>query len=146
VKFAGAQLEALDSVIRALAKKPKYDATTKQLKLLQAKLTKMDAPKPKSGIGVDRAIVAMQEVLGKLLAVPKNPSAEWKMYLARRIRDLGLTEDDCRTIARTMMVKWNPPFGFEYGIKAADRLLAESSTVTKYSKTKASAPVEMGDD
>lgn len=146
MRIAGAQLEALDTVINALSKQDKHSSITKQLKLLRDRLRKSGEPKPTAGIGVTRAIAAMREVLGAGLAVPTKPSDQWCMYLARRIRDLGLTEEDCRVIARVLAVKWNPPFGFEYAIKAADRLLAEASTVRRAAKTKASAPVEMGDD
>lgn len=149
MKFASAQLEALDSVITALSrsKEKEYVRITQQLVALRDRLRKLSEPKPTVavGIGVDRAISAMKEVLGDKLAVPRNPSSNWKIYLSTRIRDLGLTEDDCRSIARAIAVKWDPPYGFEYCIKAADRLLAESDTTVKKGKNRERAPVEMDD-
>jgi hypothetical protein len=141
VKFARAQLEALERVIDGMAgSKESWQGTRKLLMELHAKLEKLSAPKikPKSGIGVDRAITAMREVLGDKLAVPKKPSEQWIILQAKRIRDLGLTEEDCRIIARNISAKWNPPYSFEYCIRAADRLLAEKAT-----RPKESAPAEM---
>jgi hypothetical protein len=145
MRYSSLQLEALETVISALKRKPSNSKITTQLELLLARLKKQDAPKPKPGIGIDRAISAMRAVLGDKLAVPPNPSSEWCIYLARRIRTLGLTEDDCKKIAKCVAIKWNPPYGFEYCIKAADRLLAESSSAKKQSKTTDSSPVEMDD-
>lgn len=144
MKIASAQLDALSKVITALAKNPDYSKTTLQLKLLLERLQKENTPKTKGapGIGVNRAIAAMREVLGVKLAVPKNPTTSWIIPLANRIKALGLTEEDCKTIARAVQVKWqNPPYGFEYCIRAADRLLAESEQVVV--KGKGSTPVEM---
>lgn len=144
MKIATAQLEALDAVIVALSKKPSNSKVVKQLTLLSEKLHKSNAPKKETpGIGVAKAIEAMKEVLGSKLAVPKNPSTQWTIYLAKRIRDLGLTVEDCKSIARAISNKWDPPYGFEYCIKAADRLLAESTTTQKQGKVKLSTPVEM---
>jgi hypothetical protein len=145
MKIARAQLEALDTVIKGLNAK-KYSTIRGHLVALQEKLTKASAPKPAAGIGVHRAIEAMRGVLGKALAVPKAPSTEWLMWMASRIRNLGLTEQDCAKIARVMSRKWEPPYGFEYAIKAADRLLAESeTTLTKKGVRRTEAPVEMGE-
>lgn len=147
MKFAKAQLEALERVIDGLvgAKSISWNNTRKQLLLLQERLEKLGAPKKqvKPGIGIERAVAAMREILGDNLAVPKNPADQWCFWQAKRIRDLGLTEDDCRSIARCISTKWNPPYSFEYCIRAADRLLAESTTVVKATKNKQSAPVEM---
>lgn len=145
MRVAGAQLEALDTVIRGL-RADKYAAIKKQLLALSERLHRGNKPKPAAGIGIDRAIEAMRSVLHKSLAVPSNPSADWRMWMASRIRNLGLTEEDCKRIARVMSAKWDPPYGFEYAIKAADRLLAESETApTRKGARKAEAPVEMGD-
>jgi hypothetical protein len=141
MKFARAQLEALERVIDGMAgSKETWQKTRKHLMDLHAKLEKLSAPKikVKSGIGVDRAITAMREVLGDKLAVPKHPSEFWLMMQSKRIRDLGLSEDDCRTIARNIAAKWNSPYSFEYCIRAADRLLVE-----KHSRPKEAAPAEM---
>lgn len=143
MRFAKAQLEALERVIDGLEGQnidSSWGKTRVQLSLLHAKLLKLSEgrPKPKPGIGMERAIAAMRSVLGNNLAVPKNPSDQWRMWQAKRIRDLGLTEEDCKTIARNIMAKWQPPYGFEYCIKAADRLLAETGK-----KSKESAPAEM---
>lgn len=142
MKFARAQLEALERVIDGLAgsDKPTWKRTRYQLSLLHTKLLKLSEgkPKPKPGIGVERAISAMREVLGDKLAVPKKPGDQWIFWQAKRIRDLGLTEDDCRTIARNILAKWQPPYSFEYCIRAADRLLVE-----KHKRDKDSAPAEM---
>lgn len=143
MRFAKAQLEALERVIDGLAAtdSKSWQRTRAQLSLLHTKLLKLSEgkPKPKPGIGVERAIDAMREVLGDKLAVPRNPSKEWLMWKSKRIRELGLTEEDCRTIAKNILAKWQPPYSFEYCIKAADRLLAESSV----KKSKETAPAEM---
>lgn len=144
MKIASAQLNALETVIKALRKNPEYKKITSDLEKLLAKLKKPAAKPVKSGIGVDRAVAAMREVLGAKLAVPRNPSETWIIYMSKRIKMLGLTEDDCRKIARCVAIKWNPPYGFEYCIKAADRLLVEADTV-KNSKNQDNAPVEMDD-
>lgn len=148
MKFASAQLEALEQVTKSLSKQPKHAKIAKQLGLLLEKLQKINTPKakPKAGIGVDRAIAAMRSVLGDKLAVPRNPSDVWVICRARRIRDLGLTEDDCKTIARAIASKWDAPYSFEYCINAADRLLAEAETGVKRGKAaRETVPVEMGD-
>ena len=149
MKFASAQLEALEVVIKALNKKPQYSKTTKHLEILLDKLQKLNTPKAKQkpGIGVNRAIEAMRSVLGDKLAVPRNPAETWTIYLSQRIRNLGLTEEDCKKIARCVAIKWNPPYGFEFCIKAADRLLVEAETLKERPvKTVQRAPVEMDDE
>lgn len=143
MKFARAQLEALERVIDGMAGRtisPSWQKTRKELITLLDKLQKLSAPKVtvKPGIGVDRAIIAMREVLGDKLAVPKKPSDFWVIMQAKRIRDLGLSEEDCRTIARNISAKWNAPYSFEYCIRAADRLLVE-----KHTRLKEAAPAEM---
>lgn len=138
-------MEALDVVIKALQKNKSNAKTTAQLILLRDRLLKLCTPKVqgKPGIGVERAITAMRDVLGDKLAVPRNPSDQWRIMQSMRIKSLGLTEDDCKAIARCIAVKWDAPYSFEYCIRAADRLLTESSIVVKKTKTKENAPVEM---
>jgi len=142
MKFARAQLEALERVIDGLAgaSSKSWKDTRKHLLALQDKLNKLSEPKlkVKPGIGVERAVTAMREILGDKLAVPKKPGDQWIFWQAKRIRDLGLTEDDCKSIAKNILAKWNPPYSFEYCIKAADRLLAEKAT-----RPKESAPADM---
>lgn len=142
MRFAKAQLDALERVIDGLAagNSKSWSDTRKQLLLLQERLLKMSAPKAKEkpGIGVDRAIAAMREVLGTKLAVPRNPTVQWIIRQSQRIRDLGLTEEDCRLIAKNISAKWAAPYSFEYCIRAADRLLAETGK-----SSKESAPAEM---
>lgn len=140
--MARAQIEALERVVNGL-NRVKYQETRKQLELLLEKLRKGNSPKPKSGIGIERAIAAMREVLGDKLAVPRNPSDQWCMVQAKRIRDLGLSEMDFTNIAKCIATKWNPPYSFEYCVRAADRLLAEYPTVVRASKNKSNAPVGM---
>lgn len=148
MRFASAQIETLDLVIRALSKKAAYSKHVKHLQALSEKLKKLNGPKKvaKPGIGVDRAIAAMKSVLGEKLAVPRNPSEQWLISKAMRIRALGLTEDDCKKIGNALQCKWDPPYSFDYAINAADRLLAEAETLgERKPKGAPVAPVEMGD-
>jgi hypothetical protein len=144
MKIAKAQLEALEFVVAALEKRQQVPDKVLHLKALLSRLRKTSAPKPVAGIGVARAVAAMREVLGTKLGVPTNPSTNWLSWMASRIRDLGLTEEDCRKIARVLLTKWNPPYGFEYAIKSADRLLVEDVGAVK-GRSRERAPVEMGE-
>jgi hypothetical protein len=79
------------------------------------------------GLGWTRAAAAMRAVLGPRLAVPPSPDIAWIMKMSNRIRDLGLTELNCRGIAGVLLARTHPRYhSFERAIWDADKLLAEA--------------------
>ncbi len=67
----------------------------------------------------------MKGVLGNRLAVPPNPDVGWVVKMSNRIRDLGLTSENCAAIARVLEGR-RGIHSFERTIWDADKLLAES--------------------
>lgn len=69
--------------------------------------------------------------------------------MSTRIRDLGLSEADCRSIARVTIAKdWRGMVSFEALIRQADRLLAEAQLELPVGPKRgqvAGAPVEADD-
>ncbi len=124
--------------------------TPKEEKLRTSIIDKLDVSEmvkgagQAAGIGWRAAVGAMTTVLGPNLAVPQHPAVSWMAWMSNRIRALGLTEEDCRTLAKVALAKgWRPPISFETLIKGADRYLAEDTTTTPKATTK--APLKMED-
>ena len=88
-----------------------------------AKLDKAEAPKA-SGLDVKAAVEAFRGVLGSRLILPMG--AVWGM-MQNRIRALGLTEEDCRTIATVAASDWQGKVKAESLVRQAEKLLSESS-------------------
>ena len=134
VRFTKGQRELITGLLEAVAagEQPSTSEFTKKHhrlaqealdRLLKSELVKKAKPAP--GIGWYAAASAMRGVLGDSLAVPPNPAGEWCGRMSARIRDLGLTEDNCRHIARAAMENWSrAPYSFEWIIRKADELLA----------------------
>jgi hypothetical protein len=108
-------------------------------KLEKSELVKGKGRAP--GIGWFAAAAAMRTVLGPSLATPPSPDVGWIMKMSNRIRELGLTADDCARIAQALKARGRAPFSFEKAIWEADRLLAAPATTPQAS----SAPTEMED-
>lgn len=99
-----------------------------------AKLDQATLPRktPETGLGVPAAIRVMEDVLGKgNLAVPPNPSGSWYGRVGARVKQIGLTEDDCRAIAAHVSGRWQMPVAFESLVWGAPKLLAEARRVGK---------------
>jgi hypothetical protein len=85
--------------------------------------------KPEPGLGWFEAQRTMRGYLGNRLAVPPHPSEMWQMRMSSRIRDLGLTREDCVRLCQFAEgTGWRPPFSFETLIRGADRYLAAPPT------------------
>lgn len=116
-------------------------------KLEKSELVKAAGRAP--GIGWYRAAAAMREVLGTGLALPPRPDDGWQIWMSTRIRSLGLSEADCRTIAKVAKAKgWRPPISFETLIKGADRYLADAQlplAAPDIGKPDKRDPIEMED-
>lgn len=101
-----------------------------------------------TGIGWAKAADAMREVLGTSLALPPRPDVGWIARMSGRIRDLGLTEEDCTTIAREAAKKGRRTESFEWLIKKAPEYLAEAqlapTSPVPPAPPKTTRPVSMG--
>lgn len=120
-------------IITSLTKSLGIELTKSETRLRDNIVTKLETSElvkgtgSTPGIGWQRAANAMREVLGSGLALPPSPNAGWMARMSARIRDLGLSETDCRAIAKVWVAKgWRPPFSFEKMILGADRFLAEA--------------------
>ena len=119
-------------------------------KLERSELTGTKKSTP--GIGWQRAANAMREVLGKSLALPPRPTEQWMAWMSQRIKMLGLSEADCRSIAKVVQAKgWRPPISFETLIKGADRHLSEAqmplpAVTSTPSRSGWTAPTEVDDE
>lgn len=82
--------------------------------------------KQPAGIGWQAAADAMREVLGNRLALPPSPDTVWMIRMSTRIRSLGLSVQDCKSIAKVQAAKGWKTYSFESCIKFADTLLAEA--------------------
>ena len=93
------------------------------------KLEKSEMLKPSAkatGIGWRVAVDAMREVLGAQLAAPPNPDPVWMIKVSNRIRELGLSQEDCRSIAQVLKKRGWKVYSFDYAIRYADTLLQEA--------------------
>lgn len=127
---------------------------TSDSKVAQAILDKLDASEmvkssaKATGIGWKAAADAMREVLGSSLALPPRPDLGWMARMSNRIRELGLTVDDCRIIAIHLKNKRWTSYSFDRSIWIADRLLAEAKASPgslPEPKRWASAPIGVDD-
>ncbi len=91
------------------------------------------------GLGAQEAIRAFREVLGDRLVLPPPGAAGVYGQMANRLRDMGLTFDDCLTIARAAICWKARRIEAESLIRQAAKLLAEGPE----GAPKASAPLEM---
>lgn len=138
-----------DAVLFSSAWQPTDNRTAQSAldKLLKSELVKK---KTAPGIGWVRASEAMKGVLGGKLTLPPAPSEQWCIWMNTRIKNLGLTEEHCRTIAQNVS-SWRPPISFETLIKGADRYLTSPQVAPQPWKARgnpvaARGPVEADDD
>lgn len=80
------------------------------------------------GIGLAAGVAAMESVLGpRSIAMPPHPDNLWCIKINARIKSLGLTVEDFKSMATALSAKgWNPPYSFERAVWSAERLIAES--------------------
>jgi hypothetical protein len=114
------------------------------------KLEKSELLKPSAkvaGIGWKVALEAMREILGARLAAPPSPDSVWMIRMSNRIRELGLTPDNCRAIARELLARGWKVYSFDYAIRYADTLLQEATLETTLAPgprpPRAAAPLSM---
>ena len=94
-------------------------------------MAELAGPKKKApGIGWQAAADAMRGVLGDNLALPPSPTTEWCVRMSGKIRDWGLTAEDCVKIA-TATKSWRQPVSFETAIYKGLSLLSTPSAATK---------------
>ncbi len=127
VRFLKAEREYLVKLLEMVHAPTKADIKARDgilEKLEKSELIKKTA-KP-AGIGWERAAAAMRGVLGPTLALPPSPDIGWRSKMSGRVRDLGLSELDCVSIAKVLRAKGWKTYSFEKTIWAADRLLAEA--------------------
>lgn len=144
VRFTKAEREAIRTAFEEFRPVKASWITAKQSVLDKLEKSEMVKPSDKpSGIGWAAAAKAMREVLGPTLAVPSNPSVEWMVKMNNRIRDLGLSLQDCRSIAKVLAAKQWRVYSFEKTIWAADTLLAEAQLEIPQTQPRRAAPLEM---
>lgn len=121
VRFTKEERGLLERLLEVAKGTPKDDKLIASIrtKLLSSEMKKKQA----AGIGWQHAHRMMREVLGDRVTVPPAPMETWCIWMNKRIRDLGLTEEHCRTIARNV-ASWQGNISFENLIKGADRYLA----------------------
>jgi hypothetical protein len=91
-------------------------------KIERAEMLRAGATK---GLGAQRAVELFAEVLGSRLVRPPSGAGQSWGAMAARLKTLGLTETDCRTIARVAAAGWRPgPIRAESLVRQADVLLA----------------------
>lgn len=112
-------------------------------KLEKSELTKVQATTP--GIGWVVAAATMREVLGATLATPPHPDPVWMMKMNNRIRTLGLSVQDCKSIAKVLWAKQWRVYSFEKTIWNADTLLAEAQLDIPPTRGPDRRPMQMDD-
>lgn len=144
VRFTAPERE----LIRRLLENPK-DFSAKENKAAEGILTKLEkseltkATATTPGIGWVAAAGAMRSVLGASLATPPHPDPVWMMKMNNRIRSLGLSPQDCRSIAEVMKAKGWKVYSFEKCIWNADTLLAEAQLDIPQTRGPDRRPMEM---
>jgi hypothetical protein len=95
---------------------------------LVEKVKAADAPKDKGcSLSLKIALSAFDEVLGKrLVRPPPGAQAVWAQ-LTNRLKALGLTRDDCITVAKAAAGEWRGPIKAYSLLNQADTLLAMAS-------------------
>lgn len=147
IRFTKAEREMVEAGLKSV-RRP--DLKVGQARAIESALVKLEGSdivlaKKTAGIGWIAAAEAMREVLGATLALPPAPDWGWQSRLAARIRDLGLTRDHFRTIAKVLKAKRWTVYSFEKAVWAADKLLAESELDVPYGPSNYRAPLEMPD-
>ena len=95
-------------------------------------MAELAGPKKKApGIGWQAAADAMVGVLGKRLVLPPSPTAEWCGRMSAKLRDWGLTVEDCVTIATNAKGWRTPSMSFETLVYKALSLLGTPSAASE---------------
>src|SRR5690606_29631606 len=90
------------------------------------KLELAEMPVKQRGLTVPDAIKAFREVLGPRLLAPRYEARGVLGQMKNRIQALGLTRDDCITIAKAAAVEWQGVIRAESLVRQADKLLASA--------------------
>lgn len=96
---------------------------------VREKLRLMEAPPPlkeAAGLGFAAAEAAFRAELGVRLVVPPNPPGSWYAIQSRAIKMLGVTAEDCATIAATAALKWTGRIKIESLVRQGAVLLSEA--------------------
>lgn len=143
VRFTKPERELLATLLSVdgLTAKDKKLAESIVAKLEKSELTKAGATAP--GIGWVVAAGVMREVLGPTLATPPHPDPVWMMKMNNRIRTLGLSVQDCKSIAKVLWQKQWRVYSFEKTIWNADTLLAEAQLEIPQTKGPDRRPMAM---
>lgn len=126
------------------------EVATKDKKIVEGILTKLDLSelglkKKSTGLAVPKAVEAFRGVLGARLIVPPTPGPSWWAQMSRKLADYGLTEGDCRTVAKVAAAQWQGPIRAESLIRQADRLLSMSQQELPIAAKHPKAGIDMED-
>ncbi len=137
-------------LIRRLIAGSGYAADTKVAAGILDKLALSELPVKSRNptLSVNDAIDAFRSVLGKRLLAPRHEAIGVLSQMKNRMAALGLTADDCRTIAQRAAVEW--PDGLiraESLVRKADVFLSsERETDRTPQKQPMAAPLELTED
>lgn len=134
--------------------------SAKERKARDSILTKLELAelpvKKGTYLTVNDAIAAFKEVLGPRLLAPRFEARGVLGRMKNRIQALGLTRQDCVSIAKVASVQWAGIIRAESLVRQADKLLVEAQQPMPFDKetmpgqrtpqTKTASPVELGDE
>ena len=147
IRFTKAEREAIRVwALGELGDTQRVDIPAKVCQAILDKLEKSEMVKTSArptGIGWAVAAQAMRDILGARLAVPPNPDIGWIVKMNNRIRDLGLSVMDCKSIAKVQLAKGWKVYSFEKTIWAADTLLQEAQLDIPATRPREAAPLSM---
>lgn len=64
------------------------------------------APHRETGLAIGKAIEAFTVELGARLVLPPSPPGSWYAIQTRKLASMGVTVDDCRSIAKQAGSQW----------------------------------------
>lgn len=131
-----------------------FSLTDKQRKVANSVLDKLEAaeaPKEARGaVTLAEATAAFQAELGSRLTLPPSPDQTWYIVQQKRLKQLGLTNDHCTTIAREAGAQWQGRIKLASLINQAESLLADAAERGRQTETAPQAdsllPNLIGDD
>lgn len=148
LRFTKAERELIRHALEWL--RQGQDKSSKTAESVLEKLELAELPVRKgSYLTVPDAISAFREVLGQRLLAPRFEARGVLGQMKNRIQALGLTRQDCITIAKVAGEQWQGVIRAESLVRQADKLLADGQCELPIKRTPQAdsrAPVELSDD